>query len=95
MSIMHCHKHDQQYDSDFGACPECEHEEEAAMRYKIKAHYGNNSVICGYVNAQSASEAIRVAEDQGLFDQRDKDWDDVSAVLAPASTPPETTGAIR
>lgn len=27
MSIMHCHKHDQQYDSDFGECPDCEHEE--------------------------------------------------------------------
>lgn len=84
MSIMHCHKHGLSYDSDFGDCSGCEHEEESDMRYKIKAHYGNNSVICGYVNAQNAAEALRVAEDQGLFDQRDGDWDDVSAIAVPA-----------
>lgn len=57
------------------------------MRYKIKAHYGNNSVICGFVEASSASEALRMAEDRGLFDQQDKDWDDVSAILSPRSDP--------
>lgn len=62
------------------------------MRYKIKAHYGNNSVICGYVNAASAKDAIRSAEDQGLFDQRDPDWDDISAIVSPA---PEPLGSYR
>lgn len=56
------------------------------MRYKIKAHYGRNSVICGWVEAGSANEALRVAEDKGLFDQRDPDWDDVSAILSPLAS---------
>ena len=57
------------------------------MRYKIKAYYGRNSVICGFVNAASASDALRIAEDKGLFDQRDPDWDDVSAIAAPMPVP--------
>ncbi len=61
-------------------------------RYVIKAHYGNSRVKLGFVNAASAADALRTAEDQGLFDQCHPGWDDMSALIAP---PPEPLGSYR